>query len=217
LQGPFFKNKKWTFLFSSRVVASCPKLELLCVENDDDSISTRGIRAIADGLPNLVALFFEGLGRVNDTSYENLLTKKPGLAALELNYGICDQYAPLLRTAMQISRMVDLQHLQVYPVPDSRMMRNLFWYANFAQLKTLLLRSDGEFNSADLKAMALACPNVERLELGYILHFSFFFILISILALVLPRSLGAGLNKRMRRPLGVHQRVDGQIKGEQDH
>jgi hypothetical protein len=25
------------------------------------------------------------------------------------------------------------------------------------------------------------------------------------------------LNKRMRRPLGVHQRVDGQIKGEQDH
>jgi hypothetical protein len=148
------------------IVASCPQLELLSLENDDSTVSSRGIRAIADGLPNLVSLYFEGLGHDgNDASYADLLSKKPGLAALALGSGWAD-YPSLPRTAAQIPTLVDLQYLEVSAARGTRMLRNLFWNANFAQLKTLLLPSGNEdVHGADLKAMALACPNVETLAL----------------------------------------------------
>jgi hypothetical protein len=123
-------------------------------------LTSVGIRAIADGLPNLASVSLSGFG---DESFQYLLSRKPFLSAFDL-VGLPGAFP---RTAAQISRMGHLQYLRVSCHGlDGTTMRAMFENAHFGQLKTLRLDEIEEFDSLTLKVMAVACPNLEQLSLS---------------------------------------------------
>jgi hypothetical protein len=148
------------------IVASCPQLELLHVGNFTSNYRSVGIRAIADGLPNLTSVFvFESAP--NNQSSRYLLSKKPGLSALGLRLmHVCEQ-----STAVLISQMRNLQYLDICCSSQRRASDNLkavFENANFGQLKSLLLRESSWIDPPVLKAIALACPKLEQVAFRWI-------------------------------------------------
>lgn len=80
----------------------------------------------------------------NDDDYRYLLSKKPGLTAFGLGYRI----DTLLLTAAQLSRMRDLQHLQIECFLDAKTVRVMFQNAKFDQLLTLRLEGMVEWKDA---------------------------------------------------------------------
>jgi hypothetical protein len=142
------------------IVSSCSNLELLHLGHCGALYTGAGIRAIADGLPNLVS-FFSSQFKDEDEAYRYLLSKKPGLAA----FGFVGSSHPLPRTVAHMPRMTELQYLQLVCPLDGKTLRAMFENANFPQLKSLGLGSIVEFDSGALKAMALACPELEQLAL----------------------------------------------------
>lgn len=142
------------------IVASCPELELLKV-GEDAHYTDVGLRAIANGLPNLISLFLNGSDNT-DESIQYLLSRKPGLAA----FSLIGTWGTLPRTAAQISQMRNLQYIRLWKHRlDGGTIQAMFRNANFGQLKTLLLEDVDKFDGAALKTMAMACPNLEQLAL----------------------------------------------------
>jgi hypothetical protein len=145
------------------IVAACPKLELLDVgPNPGNDYGIRGIRAVADGLPNLAAVRLAGY--CSDEACCYLLSKKPHLAAFGLS-GLGFNVSPC--TAAQISRMCHLQFLQfeLYSGLSGETLRAMFENADFGQLRTLILQDLVEFDGATMEAMAVACPKLEQLKI----------------------------------------------------
>jgi hypothetical protein len=123
------------------IVKSCPELKLLYI-GYRSSYTSVGVRAIADGLPNLTAVSLKG-EKGDDDDYRYLLSKKPGLTAVGLRF-CYNSRAPLLLTAAQLSRMSDLQHLQVDGFLDAKTVRVMFLNGNFEKLRTLQLHGIDE-------------------------------------------------------------------------
>jgi hypothetical protein len=100
-------------------------------------------------------------GKVDDEeSYRYLLSRKPGLSAFRLRSG-----GRLNRTAEQIQHMGELQYLNVRCRIDGSTMRAMFENANFGRLRTLGFGDLLTYDSAALKTMALACPQLQQLFL----------------------------------------------------
>ncbi len=144
------------------IVASCPELELLRL--GVHTYTSVGVRAIADGLPNLTCVSFSGC-HGKDESIAYLLSRKPGLLA----FGLANMdVASAPRTVAQLSRMANLQHLQLKVVNCST-IQAVFENRDFRQLKTLGLMDVLHLETAAVVAMAMACPNLEQLVLcGYL-------------------------------------------------
>jgi hypothetical protein len=142
------------------IVTSCPQLQSLDTGQFGDNYTSVGIRAIADGLPNLASVSLSGWDDC-DESFRYLLSRKPCLSA----FGLGGLAGAIPRTAAQISRMGHLQYLRLGRINlDGKTMRAMFENAHFGQLKTLRLDFIQEFDSVAMKAMALACPKLEQLS-----------------------------------------------------
>jgi hypothetical protein len=139
------------------IVASCPNLELLHIGHSP-RYSSVGVRAIADGLPNLTSVYLGGEGD-EEYIYHYLLSRRPCLSAFCWE----STFEGLSGTAGQIGRMRDLQYLKFWCPIESVTTQAMFENANFGQLRTFGCMGVDEFDSAALKAIALASPQLEQL------------------------------------------------------